>query len=133
MTTMPFSAPSTRGLLDELFHRQRTLTIYGILTLSLSVLAVTAQLVDPRMIDGVDVWAKPAKFHLSVAVFALTAAWFFGYVRPERRSAPLMKGLVFVLIVAATFELAYISWQAGQGLGSHFNRTTLYFEIMYAL
>lgn len=90
-------------------------------------------LVDARMIDGVSIWAKPIKFAFSIAVFALTTGWFFGYVRRERRRSIAMRGLVIVLIAAGSFELAYIVWQAAHGLASHFNRSSPYYEIMYAL
>ena len=95
---------------------------------------MTLQLVDPRVRDsGVNVWVKPAKFLSSVGIFALTAAWFFGYVRPERRRSRLMRGTVAVLIAAGTFELVWISWQAAHGLESHFNFDTPFYIMMYQL
>ena len=120
--------------LSTLMARHRTLARYGIATLLFGILALLLQIVDPRTLDsGVGVWVKPAKFFFSVSVFALTAAWFFGYVRPERRNSPLMRGTAALLIATATFELAYISWQAVQGLESHFNVSTPYYTAMYAL
>ena len=62
------------------------LALYGLALLGLAAAAVVLQLFDPRLLaSGVNIWVKPAKFLFSVGVFALTAAWFFGYVRPERR------------------------------------------------
>ena len=52
---------------------------------------LAVQMFDLRTFDGVDVWAKPTKFVVSVAVFALTTAWFYGYVRPDRRRAPSLR------------------------------------------
>ena len=125
----PFAAS-----LAELIERQRTLALYGC---ALLVLALRRRWRCRRSIralldSGVNVWVKPAKFLVSVGIFALTAAWFFGYVRPERRRAPMLRATVAMLIVAGTFELAWIGWQAAHGLESHFNNDTPFFSIMYA-
>lgn len=121
-------------LLVELAARQRTLAAYGIGMLALSLVAVAMQAIDPRLLEsGVNVWVKPAKFFSSVGIFALTAAWFFGYVRPDRRRSGLMRGTIATLLIAGTFELAWVSWQGANGLESHFNTSTPFFTTMYAL
>jgi hypothetical protein len=125
------SAP--RGVLREALHRQRTLTAYGLLLLVLTPFMLLVQQIDLRTFDDIDVWAKPTKFVFSVAVFALTTAWFFGYVRPDRRKAPSLRTIVAVIIAAGSFEIIYISWQAGHGLASHFNKSSAFYEIMYGL
>jgi hypothetical protein len=127
----PDAAP--RGILREAWHRQRTLTAYGLLLLVLTPFMLLLQRFDLRTIDDIDVWAKPTKFVFSVAVFALTSAWFFGYVRPDRRRAPSLRAIVAVIIAAGSFEIIYIAWQAGHGLASHFNKSSTFYEIMYAL
>jgi hypothetical protein len=135
MATRPLAFPgSWRWIPAELFVRQGTLALYGTTTLLLSVVAVMLQNVDPRVLEsGVNVWVKPAKFFSSVGIFALTAAWFFGYVRPERRNSRLMRATVAILVASGTFELAWISWQGAQGLESHFNNDTIFYSVMYSL
>ncbi|MFN3946010.1 MAG: hypothetical protein ACK4K7_13885 [Allosphingosinicella sp.] len=135
MTALTFPAPRLRlPLLAELVERQRALTLFGLALLLIAVPAIALQAVDGRTLaSGVNVWVKPAKFLVSVGVFALTSAWFFGYVRPERRSAPLPRAAVAVAIVAGTFEIAYIVFQAAQGLDSHFNETSPFHAVMYGL
>jgi hypothetical protein len=126
--------PVASFLLQSLVERHRILALYGIAMLVLSMLAIAAQAIDTRTLEsGVGVWVKPAKFFFSVGIFALTAAWFFGYVRPDRRQSLLMRGSAAVLIAAGTFELAYICWQAAHGLESHFNTSSPFHTIMYAL
>lgn len=103
-------------------------------SLAFAAAALLLQFADPRLLaSGVNVWVKPAKFFLSVAVFALTMAWFFGYVRPERRQSRPMRVTVGLLIAAASFELAYIVLQAVRGQESHFNISTPVHMLMYAL
>ena len=135
MATRPLAFPgSIRWIPAEIFVRQGTLAFYGSAMLLLSVLTLLLQVADPRLLEsGVNVWIKPAKFFSSVGIFALTAAWFFGYVRPERRKSLPMRATVGLLILAGTFELAWISWQAAHGLESHFNTDTPFYATMYAL
>lgn len=135
MASRPLAFPgSYRWILAELILRQATLTYYGIAMLILSVVALMLQGIDPRVLDsGVNVWVKPAKFFSSVGIFALTAAWFFGYVRPERRNSRLMRATVALLLVSGIFELAWISWQAAHGLESHFNHDTPFYSMMYGM
>lgn len=125
------SAP--RGIIAEALHRQRMLSGYGLLLLVLTPCMLVLQQIDPRTFDDIDVWAKPTKFVFSVAVFALTTAWFFGYVRPDRRRARSLRAIVAIIIAAGSFEIIYISWQAGHGLASHFNKSSIFYEVMYAL
>jgi hypothetical protein len=126
--------PARQSILEKLFERHRPLGIYGLLMIALGAIAVVLQTIDTRTLEsGVSVWVKPAKFFFSVGVFALTAAWFFGYVRPERRRSQAMRANATVLMTAGTLELAYICWQAAHGLESHFNTTTPFFTVMYAL
>ena len=120
--------------LAELIARQRPLALYGLALLTLALAGAALQAIDPRVLaSGVNVWVKPVKFLVSVGVFALTAAWFFGYIRPERRRALLPRMVVVMLIGAGSFELLWIGWQAAQGLESHFNHDTPFYDLMYSM
>ena len=134
MTALALAAPMARlPVLSELLERQRTLALYGLATLLLAIPALALQAIDPRTLDGVGIWVKPAKFLVSVAVFTLTMAWFRGYVRPERREAPALRWATRLLIASASFELLYIGLQAARGLDSHFNFSSAFHIVMYAL
>lgn len=136
MTEVAFSpAGASAGFspVAALRRRQPALAAIGLACLALFGVAAALPLVDGRILDGVSVWAKPAKFFLSTGVFLLTSAWFFGYVRPERRDAAPLVWSVRVVIAAAVFELAYITFQAAQGERSHFNRDGLAHFALYGL
>jgi hypothetical protein len=117
--------------LHLLCARERQLTTFGLTLLALAVLMCLAQLADERTFQDVSVWVKPAKFALSIGVFALTAAWFFGYVRPERRQSALMRLTVAVLIAAGGLELLWITVQAARAQGSHYNTATPFTAALY--
>lgn len=121
-------------LLTELLERQRALAVYGLILLLLASFAVAMQGLDARTLaSGAGVWVKPAKFLASVGIFSLTLAWFFGYVRPERRRAWLPRLAVGLVLVAGSFELVWIAWQGANGLESHFNFDTVFYRRMFNL
>jgi hypothetical protein len=134
VTTLILAAPALgRSVVTELLERQRLLTLFGLASLVLALPVIGMIAVDPRLLHGVSVWVKPAKFLVSVGVFALTAAWFYGFVRPDRRASRRLRWSANAIVWAGGFELAYIAWQAGQGLDSHFNTGTIFHAIMYGL
>jgi hypothetical protein len=134
VTALALPAPIGRlPILSELVERQRTLALYGLATLLLALPVLALQAVDPRTLQGVSVWLKPAKFLVSVGIFSLTAAWFWGYVRPERRESRALRWTARTLIASASFELLYIGLQAARGLDSHFNFSSPFHIVMYGL
>lgn len=123
-----------RSLVAELMARHAGLARYGLALGALGLVAVALQYFDPRTLaSGTNVWVKPAKFAFSLGLFALTSAWFMGYVRPERRGSGAMRGTAWALMATATFELAYITFQGARGLESHFNVSSPLPAAMYAL
>jgi hypothetical protein len=126
-------AALTRSLLAEFMERQRLLTLFGLAALLLAPPVLALQAIDPRTLHGVSVWLKPAKFLVSVGVFALTSAWYWGYVAPERRTGRPLRLTAAVLVGSAGFELLYIALQAARGLDSHFNLTSPLYVAMYGL
>jgi hypothetical protein len=134
MTATSFDlARHSRDLPSELLHRQAALTKFALGLLVILVPVLVALQLDPRSLDGVSVWAKPAKFLFAFAVQSLTFAWFMGYVAPEARRTRLMRRSIALLIGAYSFELAWITWQAAHGLRSHFNFDTPLYGAMYGM
>lgn len=136
MTMALFSRPSGAfvRLGDELLAGDRMLARYGLLLLGLFPVALLLQFVDPRLLaSGVDPWIKPAKFLLSLGLFALTTAWITGFVDAGYREKPLLRTNRRVIVAAATFEMTYIAVQAALGQESHFNRGTPIHAALYAL
>jgi hypothetical protein len=87
----------------------------------LGVLSGIGVLVDERILLGVPVWLKPAKFFVSFLMFLGAAAWMLGFVeRPSR----LKTWVGRLLVASASVEMLAIAGQAARGERSHFNIST---------
>ena len=133
MTLVAALAPPRRPLWLEIYRRQPALAAFAAVLLPLFVLALLAAGLDPRTLDGAPVWAKPAKFLLSIGLFSATAAWFFGYMDEAARRSRLARGSAWLMIGSGAFELAYITLQAARGEPSHFNDSSTFHSVMYGL
>ncbi|MCM5678951.1 hypothetical protein M8A51_05335 [Schlegelella sp. S2-27] len=121
------------GVPRELLARQRTLTVFAAVLLVLLLPATLAWGLDERLLRGVNVWVKPMKFAVSIAVLALTTAWFIGHLSPAQRHSRGVRWVVALIVGAGSFELAYIALQAGLGEGSHYNVAGTFHAVMYPL
>ena len=91
-------------------------------------------LFDPRTIDGVqNVWAKPLKFELSLALHAATLALAASLLSPELRGGALMLAAAIACAAASAFEITYILAQAVRQQLSHFNLSSPLFRSLYSL
>ena len=117
----------------ELLRRNRRLALAGFAIIALMAPTWAALLIDPRTLNGISVWVKPLKFEASVGLYLLTLAWFFGELPERVRAGASVRGLATLAVTAGTFEIAYISIQAGRGLASHFNVGDPFHAFMYGL
>lgn len=127
--------PSTTGpsWWCELLRRERRLARYGALLLALVLPMALAWSLDARELRGVNVWIKPIKFALSIALLAWTTAWFAGHLPAAQRRGRTLSALVALLIATASFELIYITLQAALGQASHYNTGDAFHGLMYTL
>ena len=109
------------NLLADLYRRDRALTIVGGIHLALFVAMLVAAGFDDRQMLGVNVWIKPIKFAISIAIYAWTLAW----ILPSAPGSPsahsvIRWGVSFAMLV----EMACIALQSARGRTSHFNEAT---------
>lgn len=99
------------------------LTLFVALT-ALPLLA--AHTMDDRLFQGDNIWLKPLKFHLALAVYTGTLA-LFAMIMPEgtftSRRWRIYLGVVSACILA---ELVWIGGAAALGTASHFKLTGLW-------
>jgi hypothetical protein len=110
-----------RNLLLELYRRDRALTIVGAIHFALFVLMLVAAAFDDRQVLGVNVWIKPIKFAISIAIYVWTLAWILPSAPGPRWTHGVIRWGVSVAMLA---EMACIALQSARGRRSHFNEAT---------
>jgi hypothetical protein len=99
----------------------RPLMAVAALMVVVAAACLVGGLVDDRMVTGAPVWDKPAKFSLSILVYAVSWAWLIAHLPRFRRAA---HALGTVVAVALVVEQAAIVGAAAAGTTSHFNIST---------
>lgn len=116
--------------LGEIVRRNKHLTYFGLLNLVGFVVLLLISLFDHRTLLGINIWIKPMKFCISIALFSWTMAWFFHYL-PQRKKVNLISTIIILMLL---LEQVLIISQAARGETSHFNISTFYnatvFQIM---
>lgn len=90
-----------------------------------------AWVLDTRTLNGVSVWSKPMKFHLSFGLHLLTVAWLMRGMALAGLTRPATRLALRVLLFATLVELGYITLQAARGRHSHFNFETPWETVAY--
>lgn len=88
---------------------------------------------ETRLFQDALVWVKPFKFALSFAVMFATLAWAVDKMSASAQSTRTLRWTVAILAAAFWFEMIYITMQAAQGIGSHYNTGDLYHGVMYSI
>ncbi len=101
--------------------------------LALLLVCLLASSFDPRLLNGVSVWSKPAKFALSLAVYFATLLLFVRYLPRGYLSTRPGRLMVHIPFWCAFLEMVYITLQAALGEASHFNTSTPFHATMYSL
>jgi hypothetical protein len=107
--------------LKRFWYQSKSLTILCVAMILLFVLSVGGIILDPRTITGVPAWLKPAKFAISIAIYAGTLAWIFQFITINRR---FVQRLGVITALMGWIEIAIIDLQAARGTTSHFNHAT---------
>jgi hypothetical protein len=133
----PRRAPTSGGgaslALRALWQRDPRLVGFALLMLALMLPAAIGLGLDERMLRGVNVWVKPMKFMASVALLALTTAWFAAQLPAAVRRGRAFAALVWMLIATGGFEVGYITLQAALGEASHYNQADRLHQTLYTL
>lgn len=103
---------------------------------ALALLALTpptalAYTLDPHVLDGARVWAKPLKFELSFAVHFATVALVASRLSPPWRRGAMMRWLVPASLLGLAAEMIYMITQAALHEASHFNVSTPFHAFMF--
>ena len=104
------------------------------LLITLAMVPVLAAMtIDPRSFGGEDIWLKPLKFHIALAIYLITLSFFARWMTPDQRSGRLWRGFVAVVCLCVMAELIWIGGAAALGMGSHFNVSSPVWQLVYSL
>lgn len=105
----------------------------GTMLFCAALLPVTAAayLMDERLVNGINVWTKPLKFELSLAVHFLTLALMFNLLTEGARGSRPVRWALYAAAASGVFEVVYIALQSARGRASHFNVETGIESAMY--
>jgi hypothetical protein len=89
-----------------------------IVHLVLAIVSITNSFMDDRTLMGVNVWMKPLKFSISVAIYILTVGFLMTLYPFSKKKKNLINNIVcWTLLI----ELGLIIYQASGGVQSHYN------------
>jgi hypothetical protein len=92
---------------------------------------VASYLMDDRLVNGINVWTKPLKFELSLAVHFLTLALMLHLLTDRARGYRLVRWSLYAAAASGVFEIVYIALQSARGRASHFNLETEIESVFY--
>jgi hypothetical protein len=108
-------------------------TSLAILLAAAIVPLLGALALDPRLFQGINVWIKPLKFHVAIAVYLITLAVFARFASAEITRKPWWQWHERAIVLAIVLELIWIGGAAALATGSHFNQSTPIWAALYSV
>lgn len=119
-----------KQFLNNLWNEQKVLILSAIVFAVLTVVLTVLLAVDSTQILGINRWIKPIKFTSSIAIYLFTLAIFIYYLPNFSRSKSV---ITYGSIIFMVGEIVLIIMQAARGTTSHFNNSTMFDEIVFAV
>jgi glucan phosphoethanolaminetransferase (alkaline phosphatase superfamily) len=118
---------------SDMFSGSPILSRNAVALFALFLVCLVLPAFDDRLFNGINVWHKPAKFFLSLAVLFATIAWALSLVDEPLRKRRVVRWSVVALIFASWAELTYITFRAARAEGSHYNVDTPLEQALYSI
>lgn len=127
MTALPITRSHSR-----LWQDAPTLTGLTLFIMLTAIPLLAAALIDTRHFLDAPVWQKPLQFHLALATYIITLAFFARYLPHGMTTRPwrIYAGIVAFCVIA---ELLWIGGAAAFGTASHFNTDSAIMGTIYSL
>ncbi len=116
-------------VINEIYRRNRLLAHVGTIHLVLAILLGFYSFFNEELILGINSMIKPTKFAFSIWVYAWTMAMLLFYINDKKK----VRNLSVLAVVTMVYEQFAITSQAFRGQLSHFNNSSIYGGILYAL
>jgi hypothetical protein len=118
---------------QSLSWASKFLVVYALIMLACLLLTYAWSLNDHRFIREVGIWVKPMKFMASTALFAFTTVWVLKVAHSSVDRTEVFGWIVALLVATSLFEVVYITYQASQGSGSHYNVSDPFHAFMFGV
>jgi len=107
---------------QKMWRTDKPLTFTVIFSVIMVILTTLGLIFDTRTLLGEPIWIKPTKFALSSIFYTATLLWLLTYIEGWPR---VVRAISWVTAAMMLGELILIAIQAGRGVRSHFNMTTV--------
>lgn len=120
----------TSELLNHVKQRSTILYWISLFILLIGAVCILGILIDDRTLLGVNVWVKPLKFSISIAIYLLTVGYLITkYPYSNRKKSIINHITAWSLLL----EFAIITYQGARGVQSHYNAATAFDSILFSL
>ena len=139
MSTLAFHGTAIRpaaaanGLLVRLFGADKLFAATALVMLFMVPPTLLAAWFDGRMLLGENVWIKPLKFEISIAVYLLSLAFFARWLPAGMTETRWYRLFAGGAVLSAALEMVWIGGAAMYGVQSHFNRDMAFMVALYPL
>lgn len=133
MTVHPASRFPLRDWFDGLFRREPGFAGTGLLMIALMAPTLFAMVLDSRTLLDVNVWDKPLKFQVALAVYMMTLAWYSKWLPQGMTDKRWYRIYSVVVVFCVVAEMVWLMGAAAHGIPSHFNTSSALMRSAYAV
>lgn len=133
------SYPSTltlsrqQSLFSQWYQREPLLARFTLGVLAVIPLLLIATVIDQRTLNDVNIWTKPLKFNVSIALYLGTLGWFSGWIDRSVMQRSWYRAYTWIICGAMLIMLPWLYGAALIGEPAHYNRTHPILAPLYAL
>ncbi len=119
------SRPAMSPLVAEMRDAAPAFFAIGLVLVAAIVPTIAAYAFDARQLLGANVWLKPFKFELSLALYVFTLAFFARYAAPAIMASRAMRIYAGLVVAAIVIEMVWLVAAASLGVPSHYNTSPI--------
>lgn len=125
--------PARLGMADSLgLRHEPRFAAAGFLMLGLILPTLFAMAVEDRTLEGVNLWLKPLKFEVSLALYLFTLAIFARFAPPALLASRAYRIFSATVVAMIALEMIWIGTAAALGVKSHFNESSALWALAYS-
>ncbi|MEQ9259173.1 MAG: hypothetical protein RIG84_08735 [Roseovarius sp.] len=132
MTDAAYSPAHPRRHASWLSAEPRLAATGIVLALSLAA-TLPALMLDTRLFQGENVWIKPVKFQVALAVYLFTLTFFARFLPEGMTARRTYRAFSWLVVFAIVAEMVWIGGAAMLQTASHFNTSSPLMEALYGL